>query len=185
MALNPYVKEQRTAGLSTPGQTEGWALVECARRLDQFCKAEKIDVEAFINQLRTNWNIWTIIQSEASDPNSALPREVRQNLLNLAGFIDQKTIELLQTRDVKAVNILININRQVGAGFMECNKQTETVNKNANHNPQKGSSESITTHTQNVDQPSQTVQSPNYRTQNYSKISKLQSQAQKLNLLKK
>ncbi len=120
MADNVYTKIQKATGTVAPaGQTEGWVLIECARRLDQLSKAAELDVEEFIEQVRTNWRVWTVIQSEASDPNSTMSMELRQNLINLATFVDKKSIELLRNPDTKALSILISVNRQIGAGFME------------------------------------------------------------------
>ena len=115
---NPYAQQQRTSLENAPPQAaEGWALVEMARRLEAL-KETPDDLENIRTQVRTNWRIWTIFQANLVDPECTVPREIRENLLNLSNFIDKRSVELISDPKVEKTQVLVNINRQIGAGLM-------------------------------------------------------------------
>lgn len=116
---NPYASQQRTQLENAPPQSaEGWALVETARRLET-AKNNPSDVEEIVAVIRLNWRIWTIIQASLVDPECPLPLEIRENLLNLSRFIDRRSAELIaKPTDIHKIDVLINIDRQIGAGLL-------------------------------------------------------------------
>lgn len=116
---NPYASQQRSQlENAAPQAAEGWALVETARRLES-AKRNPDDSNAILAAVRVNWRIWTIIQSSLVDPECPLPQEVRENLLNLSRFIDRRSAELIASpKDVHKLDVLINIDRQIGAGLL-------------------------------------------------------------------
>ena len=116
---NPYATQQRSQlQNAAPQSAEGWALVETARRLEA-AKQNPQDLDAILMAVRTNWRIWTIIQSSLVDPECPLPREIRENLVNLSRFIDRRSAELIASpKDVHKLDVLINIDRQIGAGLL-------------------------------------------------------------------
>lgn len=67
---------------------------------------------------RLNWRIWTIFQSELVDPECPVPKEIRENLLSLSNFIDKRSIDIISNPSPEKLGVLININRQIGAGLM-------------------------------------------------------------------
>ncbi len=69
--------------------------------------------------MRLNWRLWTIFQTDLVDQNCTLPSEVRGNLLGLANFIDRHTAGMLANPDPSQVDVLVNINRQIGEGLLE------------------------------------------------------------------
>lgn len=113
--FNSYKKSQQMALENAPAnKVEAWALTEAARRLAQ---SKNQDKEDMIEQVRLNWRIWTIIQSELVDPDCTIPIEIRQNLLNLSNFIDRRSIDFIAKPDPPKLDILININRQIAGGL--------------------------------------------------------------------
>lgn len=116
---NPYASQQRSQlENAAPQAAEGWALVETARRLES-AKRTPDDTNAILSAVRVNWRIWTIIQSSLVDPECPLPKEIRENLLNLSRFIDRRSAELIASpADVHKLDVLINIDRQIGAGLL-------------------------------------------------------------------
>lgn len=123
---NPYASQQRTQlENAAPQHAEGWALVETARRLEA-AKASATDTDAVLAAVRLNWRIWTIIQAELIDPACTIPREIRENLINLSNFIDKRSAELIgNPSDPGKLDVLININRQIGAGLLESAGETQ------------------------------------------------------------
>ncbi|HBM13195.1 MAG TPA: hypothetical protein DD390_10920, partial [Rhodospirillaceae bacterium] len=115
---NPYASQQRAALEKAPPQAaEGYALVEIARRMDEAARNPD-DGAAIRDVVRLNWRVWTIFQAELVDPECQTPREIRENLINLSNFIDKKSAELIGTPDASKLRVLININRQIGAGLL-------------------------------------------------------------------
>ncbi|WP_420549383.1 flagellar biosynthesis regulator FlaF [Curvivirga sp.] len=118
---NPYASQQKQALNRGSGpQAEGWALIEMARRLD--AAKQSGDKNEILTQCRLNWRVWTILQSELVDPECAVPKEIRENLLSLSNFIDKRSTEVIGSPTVDKLDVLININRQIGAGLMENNE---------------------------------------------------------------
>lgn len=115
---NPYATQHRSALDNAPPQAaEGWALIEMARRLDDARKGNDNREEA-LALVRTNWRIWTIFQASLLDPDCAVPIEIRENLLSLSNFVDKRSVELIGDYNADKVQVLVNINRQIGAGLM-------------------------------------------------------------------
>jgi len=48
-----------------------------------------------------------------------VPAAIRGNLLGLANFIDRHTAELLADGDAAKIDVLVNINRQIGEGLLD------------------------------------------------------------------
>jgi flagellar protein FlaF len=115
---NPYASQQRAALENAPPQaTEGYALIELARRLDAAAQNPE-DLAAIRDLVRLNWRVWTIFQAELVDPECQTPQPIRENLLSLSNFIDKRSAELIAAPDAAKLPVLININRQIGAGLM-------------------------------------------------------------------
>ncbi|MCH9853715.1 MAG: hypothetical protein K0U45_09460 [Alphaproteobacteria bacterium] len=115
---NPYAAHQRRALATDKNQNvEAWALLELARRLDGLKKTAD-DKKEIMRIVRMNWQVWTVFQSALLDPENPLPAEIRSNLLNLANFIDKRSIDLLARPNIEQIDILIHINRNIGSGLM-------------------------------------------------------------------
>jgi flagellar biosynthesis activator protein FlaF len=114
--VSPGQKYTRTPQAGNPAKTEAWALLESARLLEG---AKSLGSAEFLGALRRNWLLWTIFQANLVDAECTLPAEVRGNLLGLANFIDRHTAALLIKPDPNQIDVLVNINRQIGEGLLE------------------------------------------------------------------
>ena len=106
----------RTPTAGNPARTEAWALLELARVMEG---AKAAGTAQLLDALRRNWRLWTIFQANLIDAECTLPAPVRGNLLGLANFIDRHTARLLTQPDPSGVDVLVNINRQIGEGLLE------------------------------------------------------------------
>ncbi len=114
-----YAKSQDASlGSGPPQLTEAWALTTAARKLLE-AKEAPDDLDGITNAVRINWRLWTIFQAELTEPTNPLPREIRQNLLSLAAFIDKQSMAVLADPKPDFLDVLININRQIAAGLSE------------------------------------------------------------------
>ena len=83
-------------------------------------------------EVQTNWNgadkrmhaallfnrrLWTIFMSAAESNDNPQPIEVRQNILNLAVFVMQRTIEIQSSPAPEKLQSLIDINSNIAAGL--------------------------------------------------------------------
>lgn len=101
----------------SPRETEGRALMESARRLS-VAQDNPGDAAALVDTVRLNWRLWTIFQSDLSEPGNDLPAELRNNMLTLCNFVDKRTVEILSNPNPASVDVLININRNIAAGLL-------------------------------------------------------------------
>lgn len=114
-AAESYNRSHKQGG--QPRQTEGRALLEAARRMAEAQQAPE-DSKALRDAARLNWRLWTIFQAELSAPESQVPVEIRQNMLNLCNFVDKRTVDILAEPKAGSFDVLININRQIAAGLL-------------------------------------------------------------------
>lgn len=116
---NPYATQHRASLENAPAQhAEGWALIEAARRMDN-ARVDPEKTDTVLESVRLNWRIWTIIQAALVDPDCPLPKQIRENLINLSNFIDKRSAQMIANpKSVEKMDVLININRQIGAGLL-------------------------------------------------------------------
>jgi len=74
-------------------------------------------VEVLFDALKNNQKLWTILQTEIANPGNPLPKELKQDLLNLSIFIDKRTFDLMINPNKERLEILIKININLAAGL--------------------------------------------------------------------
>lgn len=77
------------------------------------------DIEEIKSAVRLNWRLWTIFQADLLAPTCEVPLNIRQNILSLAKFIDQHSVEFFGAPHVDQVDVLININREIAGGLTD------------------------------------------------------------------
>ena len=102
---------------SSPREIEAQTLLMAARKLVE---------------VQTNWNgadkkmqaallfnrrLWTIFMGAAESNDNPQPLEVRQNILNIAVFVMQRTIEMQKNPTPEKLQSLIDINSNIAAGL--------------------------------------------------------------------
>jgi flagellar protein FlaF len=115
MAL-PTQRYKRLPEAGNPAKTEAWALLESARLMEGAKNGDKAEL---LDAVRRNWRLWTIFQADLVDAECTLPKEVRANLIGLSNFIDRHTAQILGNPDPAKIDVLVNINRQIGEGLLE------------------------------------------------------------------
>jgi flagellar protein FlaF len=118
-ALNSYTAMQKE-GLSGRA-LEAQVLTRAATMLRE-CQVrwgEDGHRERFDTAVRFNQKVWTFFQAELSTPENPLPREIKENLLNLSIFIDSRLIDILLKPDPELLTAVININLNIAAGLTE------------------------------------------------------------------
>jgi len=120
-----YIQEYQQNQIPSEGNSrhnEAWALIEVARRMAGVIQygdlSTKKDKDQLREAMRLNLRIWTIIQAEQSVGENMLPDAIRQNILNLCGFIDKHTLQSLSEPTAEKIVVLININRNIASGLL-------------------------------------------------------------------
>jgi len=100
--------------VETPAETDAAVLEQAALVLESV----KVDPESetFHEALIYNQRIWTVLQVflETAD---MISDDIRGNLMSLSIFVDKQTFKAMAERNPKLLDSLININRQIAAGF--------------------------------------------------------------------
>ncbi len=73
--------------------------------------------EKLLEAIKFNQKVWSFFQAELSDPENPLPKNLRQDILNLSLFIDKRLFEVMANPDTEKLNIVIDINFNIAAGL--------------------------------------------------------------------
>ena len=109
----------RTAQVSSsPRDIEAQTLLMAARKLVEVQQDFKGPGDRRMNAaLMFNRQLWTIFMSAAENNDNPQPIEVRQNILNIAAFVLQRTVELQSNPTPEKIQSLIDINSNIAAGL--------------------------------------------------------------------
>jgi flagellar protein FlaF len=109
----------RTAQVSSsPRDIEAQTLLMAARKLVEVQQDWKGPGDKRMNAaLKFNRQLWTIFMSAAESNDNPQPIEVRQNILNIAAFVLQRTVELQTNPTPEKMQSLIDINSNIAAGL--------------------------------------------------------------------
>jgi flagellar biosynthesis activator protein FlaF len=101
----------------SPRELEAAVLMKAASRLQAIrddWSARQYDLD---EALTYNRKLWTILVTSATEPTSALPQAIKQNVANLGLFVFNHTVSLLTNPAPERLGVLININRELAAGL--------------------------------------------------------------------
>ncbi len=101
---------------------EAFSLLKCA--LDLSNARDKSNSAEIASALDNNLKLWVYIKTLANSKKSKLPEETKSNLVKLADYVSQKTIEVGQNIEEindKAIDSMIMTNLQISEGLM-CNQ---------------------------------------------------------------
>lgn len=116
--LEAYRTAQKTDKMSGR-DIEAAALTRCALLLSDCVKnwdaPDRADILA--DALRTNQVVWSILQSELVRDDNPLPIEIRQSILTLSVFIDNRIIQIMADPQPDKLRIIIDINLNLAAGL--------------------------------------------------------------------
>jgi flagellar protein FlaF len=100
-------------------ELEAFVLTQQALRIKD-CQNnwDAADRAAMLNEaLRNNQRVWSILQGELTDVHNPLPRQLKEDILRLSIFIDQRTFEVMLNPTPEKLRILIDINLNIAAGL--------------------------------------------------------------------
>jgi flagellar biosynthesis activator protein FlaF len=108
----------RTAQQSTsPRDIEAQTLLMAARKLVEVQTDWKGPDRRLQAALMFNRRLWTIFMSAAESNENPQPVAIRQNIVNIAMFVMQRTMELQANPTPEKMQSLIDINSNIAAGL--------------------------------------------------------------------
>lgn len=118
-AHEAYASASRNAP-KDPREFEATILTRAAGQLQRIRDNwESETVSTLHDALTYNRRIWTVFAASAAENEHPLPREIKQNIANLAIFIFKRTSEIEANREPepRLLDTLIMINREIAAGL--------------------------------------------------------------------
>ena len=70
-----------------------------------------------LEAVKFNQKVWSFFQAELSDPENPLPKNLREDILNLSIFIDKRLFEVLAYPNPDKLGIIIDIDFNIAAGL--------------------------------------------------------------------
>lgn len=115
---NAALAYQKTSNITaTPRENESHLLIESAKRFQYIHDNWSEDYRDLNIALLINRKMWSVFLSSVMMDDCPHPKEVRENIANLAVFILSRTLDLQLEPAREKLTALININRQVAAGL--------------------------------------------------------------------
>ncbi|MEP6355705.1 MAG: flagellar biosynthesis regulator FlaF [Hyphomicrobiales bacterium] len=114
-ATQAYQAIEKTA--TTPRELEALILTKAAAKFQVIMNNWDEHKKDLREALSYNQKLWTIFVSNATDPDSELPLNLRNNISNLGIFVFKRTNELRGKPNSKDLEVLANINRELAAGL--------------------------------------------------------------------
>jgi flagellar protein FlaF len=107
---------QKTA---SPRDLEAQLLTRAANRLQSIVNGDVTDVQEMREALRYNRKLWTVLATSATAAENPLPKQIKENIGNIALFVLPHCVELEQQPVPQRMASLVNINRELAAGLMQ------------------------------------------------------------------
>lgn len=73
--------------------------------------------QKLLEAVKFNQKVWSFFQAELSDPENPLPKNLREDILNLSIFIDKRLFEILAFPEPEKLSIVIDIDFNIAAGL--------------------------------------------------------------------
>lgn len=114
-----YREVQKTA--MTGRQAEAAVLMKAAALL-RHCQANWDAEDRNVHMekaLRFNQLLWSFFQAALVEPENPLPGNLKEDILRLSMFIDQRIFEIIAHPEPEKMTILIEINTNIAEGLRE------------------------------------------------------------------
>ena len=106
---------------SSPRELEASLLLQAAARLQAVQENWNSDtgLKAKLDDaLLYNRKLWSVFVGDMADASHPMPRELRQNFLNIGLFVMNHTVAVMSNPQPERLGSLININREIAAGLL-------------------------------------------------------------------
>ena len=70
-----------------------------------------------LEAIKYNQKVWSFFQAELTEPGHPMPKNLREDLLNLSLFVDKRFFEVIAYPSPEKLSIVIDINFNIAAGL--------------------------------------------------------------------
>ncbi len=115
--INPYEKTQKE---TVPGRDVEVNVLEKAAIMFKRCQENWTDDSfnrTLDDALRFNQKIWDVFLNDWRNPECALPKELRENLLSLGVYVKKTSLDIIAYPKKEKLTTLIHINENLAAGL--------------------------------------------------------------------
>ena len=70
-----------------------------------------------LEAIKYNQKVWSFFQAELSEPTNPMPKNLREDILNLSLFLDKRLFEVMASPAPEKLSIVIDINFNIAAGL--------------------------------------------------------------------
>ncbi|MFZ0610981.1 MAG: flagellar biosynthesis regulator FlaF [Desulfobacterales bacterium] len=125
MYANAVGAYETVSKMTMPGrETEAAVLTKASRKLkacqDHWDTAHRDNM--LEEALNFNQRIWSIFQSELSNEDNPLPKNLRLDIIRLSAFIDKRIFETMAEPAPEKLTIIIDINNNLAAGLISSSR---------------------------------------------------------------
>lgn len=85
--------------------------------------------------VKFNQKVWSFFQTELTDPDNPLPRNLREDILNLSIFVEKRLYEVLAYPDPAKLTIVIEIDFNLAAGLRSKPADEPSATAPSGHTP--------------------------------------------------
>ena len=124
-SLNSYQRVENTT--MTGRQTEARVLTEAAVKL-KYCRDnwDAPDRRVKMDEALTyTQRVWSLIQGDLLDETNPLPKTIKQNILKLSAYIDQRIFNIQAYPEPEKLNIIIDIHLNLAAGLRDSVQESQ------------------------------------------------------------
>ncbi len=100
-------------------EEQAYQLTRCAIAMDQARQNGGLNSSEAVQALNENLETWVVIRTFAMRHDCPLPKNARDNLVDLSQFVAGKVFTSGQGLTDELMQTLININLQISEGFLE------------------------------------------------------------------
>ena len=98
-------------------ELEARALIRTASALNRVKENWETAKNDLNSALDKNRRLWSILASAMSEADCPQPKEIKQNIVNLASFVFKRTLDVIANPAPEKLDILININMNIAKGL--------------------------------------------------------------------
>ncbi len=70
-----------------------------------------------LEAIKFNQKVWSFFQAELTDPENPLPKNLREDILNLSIFVDKRLFEIMAFPESDKLTIVMDIDFNIAAGL--------------------------------------------------------------------
>ncbi|MBJ6801187.1 flagellar biosynthesis regulator FlaF [Geomonas propionica] len=70
-----------------------------------------------LEAIKYNQKVWSFFQAELTEPGHPMPKQLREDLLNLSLFVDKRFFEVMAFPTAEKLSIVVDINFNIAAGL--------------------------------------------------------------------